>query len=459
MSVERLVPGGQFVQETGTRGALVPGGEFVQESVSTGGTTTTLSALTASNISSTGCTASVSIANNAAGTLYLAVYPSDQTPTWSRTTGWSGTPIYTDSDTDPGTGSSYTWDPDVSGLSAGQEYKLWAIWDDGSQSSNGGAPISSAAFTTSYALTGENITADAPTLGAPTLTQNHAITGAGITAGAPALGAPTIISAAGNDALTGAGITAGTPTLGAPTLTQNHALAGGAIAAGSPTFGTPTLAQIHAIMSAGITAGAPALGAPTIISAAGNDALTGAGITAGTPTLGAPTLTQNHAIAGGAIAAGAPTFGTPTLAQIHAIMSAGITAGAPTLGAPTITSGDVPDHPLSGADILSGAPTLGAPTLSTAALAANIWDSLADPIISMLGTQASLDGRIITAIFDYPYQEAFGMISGSAPIATVLASVPVARGSRFDHGSLRYSVAEIHPDGHGLNRLVLEVAA
>ena len=75
---------------------------------------------------------------------YLAVYPSDQTPTWDRSTGWSGAPVYTDSDTDPGTGSSYTWDPDVSGLSAGVEYKLWAIWDDGSQSSNG--PISSDAF-------------------------------------------------------------------------------------------------------------------------------------------------------------------------------------------------------------------------------------------------------------------------------------------------------------------------
>ena len=316
---------------------------------------------------------------------YLAVYPSGTTPTWDRTTGWSGTPTYQHADTDPGPGTSYTWDPDVSGLSAGTEYKLWAIWDDGSQSSNGGAPISSAAFTTSYALTGENITADAPTLGAPTLTQNHAITGAGITAGAPALGAPTIISAAGNDALTGAGITAGTPTLGAPTLTQNHALAGGAIAAG------------------------------------------------------------------------APTFGTPTLAQIHAIMSAGITAGAPTLGAPTITSGDVPDHPLSGADITSGAPTLGAPTLSTAALGSNIWDSLADPIISMLGTQSTLDGQIVSAVFDAAYADIYNA-AGSRPVATVLASLPASRGSAFAHGGSSYTVAAIEPDGHGLKRLILETA-
>ena len=317
----------------------------------------TLSALTTSNVTSSGCTASVSISNNAAGTLYLAAYPSDQTPTWTRPN-WSGTPTYSDSDTDSGSGSTFQWSPDVSGLSAGQEYKLWAIWDDGSQSSNGGAPISSAAFTTSYALTGENITADAPTLGAPTLTQNHAITGAGITAGAPALGAPTIISAAGNDALTGAGITAGTPTLGAPTLTQNHALAGGAIAAGSPTFGTPSLAQIHAIMSAGITAGAPALGAPT---------------------------------------------------------------------------------------------------LSTAALGSNIWDSLADPIISMLGTQSTLDGQIVSAVFDAAYADIYNA-AGSRPVATVLASLPASRGSAFAHGGSSYTVAAIEPDGHGLKRLILETA-
>ena len=79
-----------------------------------------------------------------AGTFYLAVYPSATTPTWDRSTGWSGTPVYTDSDTDPGSGTSYTWYPDVSGLSAGVEYRLWAIWDDGAQSSNG--PISSDAF-------------------------------------------------------------------------------------------------------------------------------------------------------------------------------------------------------------------------------------------------------------------------------------------------------------------------
>ena len=80
---------------------------------------------------------------------YLAVYPSATTPTWDRTSGWSGTPTYTHADTDPGSVTSYTWDPDVSGLSAGVEYRLWAIWDDAIQSSNG--PISSDAFRTSLA--------------------------------------------------------------------------------------------------------------------------------------------------------------------------------------------------------------------------------------------------------------------------------------------------------------------
>ena len=70
-------------------------------------------------------------------TFYLAIYPAGAaTPTWNRAnvatnSGWSGSPVYHDADTDPGTGSTYQFVPDASGLTAGTPYDLWAVWDDG----------------------------------------------------------------------------------------------------------------------------------------------------------------------------------------------------------------------------------------------------------------------------------------------------------------------------------------
>ncbi len=61
-------------------------------------------------------------------------------PTWSRSnvatnSGWTagtgGTIAYHDADTDPGSGSTYQFVPDASGLTAGTPYDLWAVWDDG----------------------------------------------------------------------------------------------------------------------------------------------------------------------------------------------------------------------------------------------------------------------------------------------------------------------------------------
>ena len=92
-----------------------------------------LTALTVSNITSTGARFTVSISNNAAGTLRLAVYPAGSaTPTYTIGVGWSGSPVYTDSDTDPGTGSTYQFTPDISGLSPSTSYDAYAVWEDGS---------------------------------------------------------------------------------------------------------------------------------------------------------------------------------------------------------------------------------------------------------------------------------------------------------------------------------------
>jgi hypothetical protein len=95
-----------------------------------------------------------------ANTLYFAAYPSAAgTPTWARANigtnaGFSGTPTMYGTKADaPATGTNYeptiTW---TGSLTAGTSYKLWAIWDDGSASSNSGAPFGSDAFVTYHLI-------------------------------------------------------------------------------------------------------------------------------------------------------------------------------------------------------------------------------------------------------------------------------------------------------------------
>ena len=70
-------------------------------------------------------------------TFYLVIVPQGVTPTWSRSnvatnSGWTATTIaYHDADADPGSGTTYQFAPDASGLTASTPYDLWAVWDDG----------------------------------------------------------------------------------------------------------------------------------------------------------------------------------------------------------------------------------------------------------------------------------------------------------------------------------------
>ena len=89
-----------------------------------------------------------------ANTLYVAVYTAAATATWARAdlgngrNGWSASG-YVASSAD---GTIRTDDGDetgsIAGLTAGTIYKLWAIVDDGSTSSNSGVPQVSSEFTT-----------------------------------------------------------------------------------------------------------------------------------------------------------------------------------------------------------------------------------------------------------------------------------------------------------------------
>ena len=119
----------QFVRsfDTGGNGQLRPAW-IAAASVS-------ITGITASSITQTGATITVTRSNPAAGTLYLVIVPQGTTPTWSRAnigtnSGWTATTIAYH-DADPGIGATYQFVPDASGLTAGTAYDMWAVWDDG----------------------------------------------------------------------------------------------------------------------------------------------------------------------------------------------------------------------------------------------------------------------------------------------------------------------------------------
>ncbi len=89
-------------------------------------------------------------------TFYLVIVPQGVTPSWSRAnigtnSGWTATTIaYHDADTDPGSGTTYQFVPDASGLSASTAYDLWAVWDDGATTVG---PVQGTGFSTLAAVT------------------------------------------------------------------------------------------------------------------------------------------------------------------------------------------------------------------------------------------------------------------------------------------------------------------
>lgn len=151
--------------------------------------------------------------------LYFAVFPSATTPTWARANiatnaGYSGSPAMYGTQ-DPAAAAPQTdYEPTISwtgSLSAGTAYKIWAIWDDGTNTSNSGSPFGSAEFKTPYLLSAES--------GTFALTGNAA----------SLLAQRTLTAEAGSYTLTGNTVdltyTANTPTLTAEaasfTLTGN----------------------------------------------------------------------------------------------------------------------------------------------------------------------------------------------------------------------------------------------
>ena len=89
-------------------------------------------------------------------TLYFCALPSATTPTWNRANigtnaGFSDTPPMYGTQGSAPAAPRTDYEPTISwtgSLTAGTSYKLWAIWDDGTYTSNSGSALASAEFTT-----------------------------------------------------------------------------------------------------------------------------------------------------------------------------------------------------------------------------------------------------------------------------------------------------------------------
>lgn len=87
--------------------------------------------------------------------------------------------------------------------------------------------------------------------------------------------------------MTATGVSAGAPAVGSPALSQAHSLTAQGIASGSPQVGSPALSIVHNLTAEGISAGVPGVGSPAITQ---NHALVAVGISAGDPQVGRPAL-------------------------------------------------------------------------------------------------------------------------------------------------------------------------
>lgn len=100
-------------------------------------------------------------------TIYLAAFESAQTATWTyadigngrngfSATGYAASGSTTSGVPTSGSGDDTSVGITLSGLTAGTAYKIWLIWDDGTNTSNSGSPVGSAEFKTPYLLSAES---------------------------------------------------------------------------------------------------------------------------------------------------------------------------------------------------------------------------------------------------------------------------------------------------------------
>lgn len=81
------------------------------------------------------------------------------------------------------------------------------------------------------------------------------------------------------------------------------------------------------------------------------------------------------------------------------------------------------------------------------------------PYLTDFAVPATRNGSAsVVGIFDKPYGEAFGMISGNDPVFRCLSSIGMARGDTLVVSGITYTVTHIEADGTGIDLCRLEAA-
>ena len=84
-----------------------------------------------------------------------------------------------------------------------------------------------------------------------------------------------------------------------------------------------------------------------------------------------------------------------------------------------------------------------------------------DALFADFGIDAVVDGVTVRALFDNGSVDAFGIVAGTAPILlTASAGISSAAvGDAVTANSVAYTITDIQPDGTGMSRLLLDLAA
>jgi hypothetical protein len=208
------------------------------------------------------------------------------------------------------------------------------------------------------------------------------LTGDGITAGAPTLETAVIVQ--GHN-LAADSLTTGPPVIQSSTVVQGHILAANGITTGQPVVGQATASEVINLLADGITTGAPVLGQPAVIE---QQVINPSPITTGQPVVGASIITQQHVLAANDITTGQPVVEAAALNSAFIISLAAITTGQPVVGSSAL----VQQHALTTTNITTAPPTVGSADILHVLLAAANVSASASVTASALRVQFAQSG-------------------------------------------------------------------
>lgn len=212
----------------------------------------------------------------------------------------------------------------------------------------------------SEAFPTQEITAGAPIIDAPTLSQNYDLSGVSITTSAPVVD-QSALSITVN--FTSTSITTAAPLVDTTDLEQDHALQPVEITTSAPVIDGSDISQDH-VLTGAISVGAPIVDQPVISQ---HFDLTTISITTGAPSIDAPTAGVTHNLTSSDITSNAPVIDTTGLSQTHNLQPA-FTISSPIVDSAGITQ----NHVLTSISITTGAPVIDQP--------GDNWVAFPDPV-------------------------------------------------------------------------------